>query len=76
MYINETIQKHSTDNKKHSKHKYTYYQNTHTLQNQHIHTHPHKGSPEGIWNTKIRNRSTYLCRTAKEVRIFYDTFFA
>jgi hypothetical protein len=36
MYINETIQKHS-------KYKYTYYQNTHTLQTPHItkpiHTH-------------------------------------
>jgi len=28
-YINETIQKHSTTNTKHSKYKYTYYQNTH-----------------------------------------------
>jgi hypothetical protein len=28
--INETIQKHSTNNTKHSKHKCTYYQNTHT----------------------------------------------
>jgi len=26
------IQKHSTDNTQHSKYKYTYYQNTHTLQ--------------------------------------------
>jgi hypothetical protein len=34
IYINETIQKHSTDNTKNSKYKYTYYQNTHTLQNQ------------------------------------------
>jgi len=24
---------------KHSKYKYTYYQNTHTLQNPHVHTH-------------------------------------
>jgi len=30
--LNETIQKHSTNNTKHSKYKYTYYQNTHTLQ--------------------------------------------
>jgi len=30
----ETIQKHSTNNTKHSKYKYTYYQNTHTLQNE------------------------------------------
>jgi len=34
MYINETI-------RKHSKYKYTYYQNTHTLQNPHIHTPTH-----------------------------------
>ena len=30
IYINETIQKHSTNNTKHSKYKYTFYQNTHT----------------------------------------------
>ena len=30
IYINETVQKHSTNNTKHSKYKYTYYQNTHT----------------------------------------------
>ena len=30
IYIKETIQKHSTNNTKHSKYKYTYYQNTHT----------------------------------------------
>ena len=34
IYKNETIpKKHSTHNKIHSKYKYTYYQNTHTLQN-------------------------------------------
>jgi len=31
--LNETIQKHSTNNTKHSQYKYTYCQNTHTLQN-------------------------------------------
>ena len=31
--MNQTIQKHSTNNTEHSKYKYTYYQNTHTLQN-------------------------------------------
>ena len=30
IHINETIQKLSTNNTKHSKHKYTYYKNTHT----------------------------------------------
>ena len=30
IYIYETIQKHSTNSTKHSKYKYTYYQNTHT----------------------------------------------
>ena len=30
IYINETIKKRSTNNTKHSKYKYTYYQNTHT----------------------------------------------
>ena len=33
IYINETVLKHRTNNTKHSKYKYTYYQNTHTLQN-------------------------------------------
>ena len=41
IYIKETIQKHSTNNTKHSKYKYTYYKNTQTLQNQHIHTSTH-----------------------------------
>ena len=36
IYINETIQKHSTSNTKHSKYKYTYYQNTHTYADPHI----------------------------------------
>jgi len=30
--------KHSTNHTKHSTYKYTYYQNTHILQNSHIHT--------------------------------------
>ena len=30
IYTNERVQKHSTNNTKHSKYKYTYYQNTHT----------------------------------------------
>jgi len=33
--------KYSTNNTKHSKYKYTYYQNTHTLQNPDIHTPTH-----------------------------------
>jgi hypothetical protein len=33
--------KHSANNTKRSKYKYTYYQNTHTLQNPHTHTHTH-----------------------------------
>ena len=39
IYINETIQKHSTDNAQHSKYKYTYYQNTHITKPTHTHTH-------------------------------------
>ena len=35
IYINETIQKHSTNNTKHSKCKHTYYQNSHST---HTHT--------------------------------------
>jgi hypothetical protein len=31
IYINETIQKHSINNTKHSKHKYKVYQNTHII---------------------------------------------
>jgi len=41
MYIKETTQKRSTNNTRHSKYKYTYYQNTHILQNPHIHTSTH-----------------------------------
>ena len=41
MHIKETIQKTEYNNKKHSKYKYTYYQNTHTLQNPHIHKPTH-----------------------------------
>jgi len=36
IYINETIQETQYKNTKHSKYKYTHYQNTHTLQNPHI----------------------------------------
>ena len=31
IYINETVQKHSTNNTKRSKYKYTYYQTSHTI---------------------------------------------
>ena len=31
IYINETVQKHSTNNTIHSKYKYTHYRNTHTV---------------------------------------------
>ena len=49
IHINETVQKHSKNNTKHSKYKNIYCQNTHItkptdthkLQNPHIHTHPH-----------------------------------
>ena len=42
MYINEKIQKYGTINTKHSKYKYTYYQNTHTIvKKPHTYTHPH-----------------------------------
>jgi len=41
MYIKETIQKHSTNNTKHSKYKYTYYQNIHTIVKTLSHTHTH-----------------------------------
>jgi hypothetical protein len=32
---------HKGNNTKHNQYKYTYYQNTHTLQNPHTYTHPH-----------------------------------
>jgi predicted P-loop ATPase/GTPase len=41
IYISETIQKHSKNNTKYNKYKYTYYQDTYTLQNLHTHTHTH-----------------------------------
>jgi hypothetical protein len=31
IYMNETIQKHSTKNTKHNTYRYTYYKNTHTI---------------------------------------------
>jgi hypothetical protein len=36
IYINKTVQKGSTNNTKHSKYKYTYYQNTHTYTHRYI----------------------------------------
>jgi len=33
----QTIQKHNTNNTEHNKYKYTCCQNTHTLQNSHLH---------------------------------------
>jgi len=57
--------KHSTKNKKQSKYKYTYYQNTHTLQNPHIHTptrykthiytHPHVTKPTHTHTHTLQN---------------------
>ena len=47
VYIKATIQKHGPNNTKHSKYKYTYYQNTHTIiktpthYKTHTHTHTH-----------------------------------
>jgi hypothetical protein len=52
MYINETIQKQSTNNTKHSKYKYTYYQNTQTI----VKTPPHTLSH--ILQNKLNNHST------------------
>ena len=40
--------KHSTKNTKHSKYKYTHYQNTHTLQNQHTLQNPHIHTPVSV----------------------------
>jgi hypothetical protein len=40
-HIHQQYKKHSTNNTKHSKYQCTYYQNTHTLQNPHIHTRTH-----------------------------------
>ena len=41
IYIKETIQKHSTNNTKHSKYMYTYYQSTHTIVKTPIHDKTH-----------------------------------
>jgi len=49
IYINEKYKNTVQTIQKHSKYKYTCYQNTHTLQNPHIHTHtlqnPHIYTP-------------------------------
>jgi hypothetical protein len=48
--MNETSQKHSTDNTKHNKYKYTYDQNTHKLRN--------KLKPQNKIHTKGHSHST------------------
>ena len=61
MYVNETIRKHSTNNTKHSKYKYTYYQNTHTLPEYFIFVHqfgclcniPFVKTPSCKWPQKV-----------------------
>jgi len=40
IHKGSNTKKHSTNNTKHNKYKYTYYQNTLALQNPHIHTFP------------------------------------
>jgi len=53
MFINETIQKHGRDNKKHSKYNYTYYQNTHIQ----LSKHPHITKPTHIHTPTHYKRS-------------------
>ena len=43
--------KHNTNNERHSKYKFIYYQNTHTLQTPHIHT-------PTLYKTSYNNHST------------------
>ena len=66
IHINKTIKKHSTNNTKHSKYKFTYYQNTHTivkttphahthtLQNPHMHTPTHQTTSSNNHSTRHR----------------------
>ena len=68
MYINETIQKkkHNANIAKHSKYKYTYYQNIYTLKNPHVHTpthyktriytHPHITKPTCTHTHTLQNK--------------------
>jgi len=51
LYINERIQKYSTNNTKHSIYKYTYYENTHTLQNK-------LKQPQHKIHTKLNSHNT------------------
>ena len=63
MYMIETIQKHG-------KYMYTYYQNTHTLQNPHIHTpahyktrtytHPNITKPTNTYTPTLYKTHTYI----------------
>jgi len=57
--MNQAIQKHSTNNTKHSKYKYTYYQSTHTLQNQ-LNNHSTRYTPNEIVTIQ---RITYSVRS-------------
>jgi hypothetical protein len=69
MYINETIQKHSTNNTKHSKYKYTYYQNTHTCT-----THYKTKQPQYKIHTKWNSHNTIKYPQYK-VTLMYMVFY-
>ena len=67
IYINETILKHSTNNTKHSKYKYTYYQN------QHIRTHTHTLQNKTSYNRQQfllhQGSNYYIARASKTQRL-------
>jgi hypothetical protein len=59
LNIHENNKKHSTNNTKHSTYKYTYYHNTHTLQNPHIHTPTHYKSSQNKHSTRSSTSNSH-----------------
>ena len=78
IHKQNNTKKHSTNNTKHSKYKYTYYQNTHTLQIPHIHTPTHYKThtnthPHITKQVKIATQAAPL-RQSRDTLAFVCTF--
>jgi hypothetical protein len=69
MCINETVQKHSN-----YKYTHTYYQNTHTFQNPHVHTSAHyKSYHEATQFSYVRKYMVGIANSLLTVHIGYCT---
>ena len=74
IYINETIQKHSTNNTQHSNYKYTYYQNTHTVVKtpHHIHSPTHYKPSSNNHSTRYTpNKKVTIQSRTHSIRLLY-----